>query len=421
MLKKACTSLLVAPIFFLASHPQSSELKETVNLQKPHHIEALAREEALPNTDLEQRVYEFEDDEFGCKALGCEYESYVVSDFDDFLHYYRENKSPKITEVINPQSKKFINEVQKALHFHGYLGKDPDGVLDEETLDAVKTYKRLNALKGSNIDKGFVGHISTSSEVRAKHLENALRTFGKFDGNNDIYVNIPGFKLRYYYKGDLEFKMDIVVGTGNLRPRKEGRKKEERWVTEIQEGTLKYAVVNPYWDVPPGDLTDETREDLKRSASLRKTMEQLTDGKWVPVDSEVSGKKFRQLPGPWNSLGRVGYDFNGGYGQFFHGTPQKSLFKNNVRNFSHGCMRLQDEIEFFRKLQAIGMIDKTLDVNDLIGLTEEGRYKTQYIKLLEPIDVHVVYLQAWINQEENGLVMMMPPDIYRYNQKEKPF
>lgn len=335
--------------------------------------------------------------------------NYAAEYFGDFIHYYKENEAPKVAKGINLKDRKFVRQLQRALHFHGYLGKEPDGLFDEETAYAVKSYKRMNALPGPGVDSRLVRHLSVPSKHRAKMLEEALDALDDFSVCNDIYVNIPEFKVRYYRDGDMELKMDAIVGNGKLKSN--GR---DKWFTYVQEGILDHVTVNPYWCVPPGDLTDETREDLRKSASLRKTVEQFVDGSWVPVDPAVSGSRFRQLPCPRNALGRAAYELSGGLNQFLHGTPNKKLFKYNVRNFSHGCMRLEDELEFFRKLQKTGVIDKSLKIEDLISVVDNGKYKTQRIELLEPVNVHVVYVRAWVEQAEEGLVMIMPPDVYDY-------
>ena len=42
------------------------------------------------------------------------------------------------------------------------------------------------------------------------------------------------------------------------------------------------------------------------------------------------------------SLGRVRFNFNNRFSVFQHDTPNKDYFSNEVRAYSHGCMRVQD-------------------------------------------------------------------------------
>jgi murein L,D-transpeptidase YcbB/YkuD len=48
----------------------------------------------------------------------------------------------------------------------------------------------------------------------------------------------------------------------------------------------------------------------------------------------------RQKPGPWNSLGKVKFLFPNSYNIYLHDTPSKSLFAEEKRSFSHGCIRV---------------------------------------------------------------------------------
>lgn len=336
--------------------------------------------------------------------------SAVVKGLKSMIDYYQGNESPRIKRKADLQDSGFVLELQEALFFHGYLDKTPDGVLDDQTTDSIIDYKRRNALHGQSADNLFLSHLSTPSEVRVKLLQESLKAAEKFDLENDIYVNIPEFKMRYYFGGDLKLSMDIIVGNGKVKPSGSGR-----WRTVVQKGTIEDVVVNPLWAAASKDLVEDTKKDLRASASFRKHMEQYIDGKWVPVDSSVNGSKFRQMPGPWSLQGRINFDFKGGYGESLHGTPYKYLFDKNVRNFSHGCMRIEDEVALFEKFQEFGVADPSIDIYDLTK--DNGvRLKTMKVKLLNPVDVKVVYLRSWVD----GSVMMMFPDIYGYNNSIAP-
>jgi murein L,D-transpeptidase YcbB/YkuD len=50
----------------------------------------------------------------------------------------------------------------------------------------------------------------------------------------------------------------------------------------------------------------------------------------------------RQRPGPRNSLGLVKFVFPNSHDIYLHDTPSRSLFARERRDFSHGCIRVQD-------------------------------------------------------------------------------
>lgn len=305
---------------------------------------------------------------------------------------------------------KMIEEIQDALNFHNYLSKEPNGKLDDETVNAIKIYKRRNAIADSGrIDRNLVNHLLTPSEKRADLLKEAFSAVSKcncIEQGNNIYINLPEFRLRWYFGGIKVFDADIIIGNTS---------RKGRWQTRVQQGVIEQATINPWWSVIPGDLTDETINDLERSGSLRQTMEQLVDGKWIMAPDAVVGTKFRQRPGPWNALGRVAYDFKSIYGEKLHGTTAKHLFNKNVRAFSHGCMRLSDELKLFRKFQELGLASSELNLEKLIEEKgKDGIFITKKVKLSSPVKINVIYFRAFAEEDENGIYMTMPADIYDY-------
>ena len=61
------------------------------------------------------------------------------------------------------------------------------------------------------------------------------------------------------------------------------------------------------------------------------------------LDSVLKGRLFiRQKPGPKNSLGQAKFNFPNADNIYMHGTPAQQLFSRARRDFSHGCIRLED-------------------------------------------------------------------------------
>ena len=51
---------------------------------------------------------------------------------------------------------------------------------------------------------------------------------------------------------------------------------------------------------------------------------------------------IRQRPGPKNSLGLVKFVFPNEHNVYLHSTPAQELFSRTRRDFSHGCIRVED-------------------------------------------------------------------------------
>ena len=50
----------------------------------------------------------------------------------------------------------------------------------------------------------------------------------------------------------------------------------------------------------------------------------------------------RQKPGPKNALGLIKFIFPNSNNVYLHSTPSQSLFAMSRRDFSHGCIRVED-------------------------------------------------------------------------------
>ena len=52
--------------------------------------------------------------------------------------------------------------------------------------------------------------------------------------------------------------------------------------------------------------------------------------------------RIRQRPGPRNALGAVKFALPNAMNIYLHSTPSRALFQRSRRDFSHGCIRVED-------------------------------------------------------------------------------
>jgi len=121
-------------------------------------------------------------------------------------------------------------------------------------------------------------------------------------------------------------------------------------------GLIRYAVLNPYWNLPPDLIRKRARNVLRRGtrAIAAEQLQILSD--WSPrartltpaqVDwrAVASGRRFvnlRQRPGPGNMMGRIKFMMPNDLGVYLHDTPLRDLLRNADRHESSGCVRLED-------------------------------------------------------------------------------
>jgi len=126
--------------------------------------------------------------------------------------------------------------------------------------------------------------------------------------------------------------------------------------TPIFISEMAYIVFRPYWNPPPGILRAEIvpRERREPGYLASEDMEILDAGSpggaALPptpanLDAVLAGSLLlRQRPGPKNSLGSAKFIFPNDEHVYMHGTPARQLFSRARRDFSHGCIRVEDPV-----------------------------------------------------------------------------
>jgi len=160
----------------------------------------------------------------------------------------------------------------------------------------------------------------------------------------------------------------------------------------------------PYWNVPNNIATQELLPKIKRDPDyldennyqvLNKQARVMNpyEINWQALSRNYFPYILRQSTGCDNSLGLIKLNFYNPFTVYLHDTPAKSLFDQNQRYFSHGCMRLQKAVEVAHYI----LRDNTIAIDTL---TEKGCLKNQspiIVPATEIIPVFVLYHTAWID------------------------
>jgi len=160
-----------------------------------------------------------------------------------------------------------------------------------------------------------------------------------------IAINIPMFRLWAWNANASRqapaLDMAVIVG------------RAARSETPIIDQPLRSVVFRPFWNVPRSILRDEILATLARDPAYldRENME-IVDGQGddaVPISLDDASLarlrdgslRVRQRPGPKNALGLVKLIFPNVDDIYMHGTPAQTLFARSRRDFSHGCVRVE--------------------------------------------------------------------------------
>jgi murein L,D-transpeptidase YcbB/YkuD len=129
------------------------------------------------------------------------------------------------------------------------------------------------------------------------------------------------------------------------------------------------------------------------------------------IEALAAGKlRLRQMPGEDNALGLVKFMFPNSYNVYLHSTPAHRLFKESVRAFSHGCIRVSDPLT----LATYVMRDEPGGwTREKIDATMNGP-ETVRVNLQHPIRVLILYGTALAT--EAGPVLFFD-DLYGLDKK----
>ena len=112
--------------------------------------------------------------------------------------------------------------------------------------------------------------------------------------------------------------------------------------THAIEGTEKVegVIFNPTWTVPQSIVVGEGL-----GARVMGNPSYARNNGYKAYKTEAGMTVVVQQPGPGNSLGLMKLDMPNPHAIFLHDTPSKSLFNNDNRALSHGCIRTENAMK----------------------------------------------------------------------------
>jgi murein L,D-transpeptidase YcbB/YkuD len=227
-----------------------------------------------------------------------------------------------------PAPERLEGELIAALmRFQERHGLTPDGVLGPNTL------QQLNITPEQRAEQ----IVLTLERLRWTPLRQASRM---------VVINVPEFVLRAYevQDGRIQVKLSMKVIVGKALDTR----------TPLFDEDMRFIEFSPYWNIPPSIARHETVPHLRADPGYlaRQGMEFVTaDGQVVTrfapqhLDAVLSGAwRIRQRPGPKNALGDIKFIFPNNSNIYLHHTPAPGLFERDRRDFSHGCIRVQEPV-----------------------------------------------------------------------------
>lgn len=296
--------------------------------------------------------------------------------------------SPEVKNIVAAIARHGSEELKSA-HAETLAAYDGSDLYSPELVSLVKAFQKEakltpDGIVGKNTIKAMVGETNAAKIAKVKLAMERSRWIPEELGERKVFINQAAFTATYFEQGADPMSMRVVVG-----------KKSNQ--TNFFYDKIEVVEYNPYWGVPYSIIVNEMIPKLAANPSYldqsgyevttpggRKVSSASVD--WYAVAAKKQSINVRQYPGRSNALGEVKILFPNKHHIYMHDTPSKSLFKKDVRAFSHGCIRLHDP-----KGMAAAVLGKTKDyVSSRIAAGQNEQEK-----VAGDIPVYVSYFTAW--------------------------
>lgn len=224
-----------------------------------------------------------------------------------------------------------------------------------------------------------------------------LRGLPAYRSGRHVLIDAASARLWMYEDGRVVDSMKVVVGKPETQ-------------TPMMAGFIRYAILNPYWNLPDDLMPSRITNQVLRNgpgfiaANRYQVLSSWEDDAavldprkvdWRAVAAGTQTVRARQLPGAGNFMGRVKFMFPNSQGIYLHDTPERDLLAKEARQFSNGCVRLEDAARLGKWLMGK-------------PLPRGSKAPEQRLELPEMVPVYLTYLTAL---PENGRIALRP-DVY---------
>jgi len=213
----------------------------------------------------------------------------------------------------------------------------------------VKEFQSVHAIKADGIaGAGTIEALNRGPQYYEQliiiNMERAKRLPAPQEQPKYVIVDAGSARLSLWENGRKIDQMKIVVGKAET-------------ATPMMAAYIKYASVNPYWNVPPElvknligprivaqgikYLTDREYQVLTGYGPDAKILDPSTVD-WQAVVDGREDVSLRRLPSPANSMGAMKFMLPNYFGIYLHDSPERDHFTKNELWVSNGCVRLED-------------------------------------------------------------------------------
>ncbi len=309
-----------------------------------------------------------------------------------------------------------LAELRQRLIDLGVLGKStempPDMHYSETLMEAIKEFQRSNGLQADGIiGSQTAALLNQSVDQKIRQIELAMERLRWLPENLNgplIIVNIPAYQLWAFDTVDApeSLNMKVIVG------------KASKNQTPVLLEEMKYVEFMPYWNIPSNIMNEEILPKLYNDWGYLESQDielvQLykeNASSWDSIFDDIANGRVRarQRPGKKNPLGKVKFIFPNKSDVYLHDTSTPGLFSRSRRDFSHGCVR----VEQAERLAEFVLGHQPNSEWDLERIQEAmAGPNTRRVPLKKAIQVLFFYTTVFIDHDDR---IHFYPDIYNQN------
>ena len=324
---------------------------------------------------------------------------------------------PNASRLDGGDTSDLVLPVKRFLATTGDLGQNfaKNSKLSKNFKEALRQYQmRMDCEVTGDLNEATIEAMLVPIDQRIETIGlnmERLRWFEQFE-NKYIMINVPQFKMRIIEDEKEVIGMKIVVG-------------KEYDSTPMFSDKLEYIVFNPHWTVPYSIASEEMLPKIKANPGyLPSNNYKLLDGwgrnanevdpyrvNWSNISEDNFPYVIVQQSGSFNALGAVKFMFPNNYSIYMHDTPAKYLFEKDDRDYSHGCIRLENPFELAEHLLRNKAGWDQQKQQEIMNKEEPVN-----VNLPVPIPVHIVYLTSWVDKYGN---LNFRDDIYGHDVAQK--
>lgn len=314
-----------------------------------------------------------------------------------------------------------ILNLRKRLFQQGYsISNVNSSDYDAEVLKAVTLFQKEAGLSAD----GVIGPktqqaFNETVQKRIQQVEINLERFRWYPqdfGRRFIYVNIANQKMYVYDEDNISGTNLVPTNSGsnsakvlsmNVIVGKPDRK------TPLLVDRSSSVIFNPAWVVPPTVFREDVFPILSKndlSILEKKRLSVMNDNDEIVQASQVDWSKykkaedvpyyFKQVPGYTGALGVLKFNLSNPYAIYLHDTGARTLFTEDVRYLSSGCVRLEKPVELatyiLKNKMSQADIQSALLENDNVPAEKETEKRISYSAAWP---VYITYVTASLESD----------------------